>query len=201
MEEPILRVLESVGAMITDSHVIYESGLHGRAYVNKDALFAHVGTTSSLCKEIARRFRNEGVEAVIGPAIGGVILSQWVAHHLSHQNAREVISAYAEKHGDDFVIKRGYDKLIDGRRVLVVEDVITTGRSLRKVVQVARHVGGIVIGAGILCNRGGVTSGDLDVSWLDALVNVPMEAWAPENCPLCKEGVPINTDVGHGVSK
>ena len=93
----------------------------------------------------------------------------------------------------------GYDKFLPGRRVLVVEDVLTTGGSAKKVVELARAAGGKVIGLGVLCNRGGVTPHDVgDVPQLFALTNIPLEVWMEGDCPLCKQGVPVNTDIGKG---
>jgi len=138
---------------------------------------------------------------VIAPAIGGVILSQWTAHHLTEINGHEVFGVYAEKSegGDAFVIKRGYDKLIAGKNVLVVEDVLTTGGSAKKVVEATRAIGGKVIGLGVLCNRGGIKPQDVaHVPVLTALVNVRLDAWDEAVCPLCERGIPINTDVGRG---
>src|SRR3990167_9525772 len=156
-EQEVLQVLGKVGAVIADSHIVYTSGKHGTAYVNKDAIYPHTAETSSLCRAIAERFADDNVQVVIGPAIGGVILSQWTAHHLTEMNGHEVLGVYAEKSegGDNFVIKRGYDKLIAGKNVLVVEDVLTTGGSVRKVIEAVRALGGNVIGLGALCDRGG----------------------------------------------
>lgn len=200
-EQEVLVVLGKVGAVITDSHIVYTSSKHGTAYINKDAVYPHTKETSRLCRVIAERFADDGVEVVIAPAIGGVILSQWTAHHLSEMNGRKVLGIYAEKseNGDTFIIKRGYDKLIAGKRILVVEDVLTTGGSAKKVIEATRAIGGNVIGLGVLCNRGGITPQDVaDVSKLDALVNVTLEAWDEAMCPLCEQNVPINTDIGKG---
>ena len=200
-EQEILRVLGKLGAVIKDSHIVYTSGKHGTAYVNKDAIYPHTAETSRLCCAIAERFANDNVDVVIAPAIGGVILSQWTAHHLSELNGREVLGVYAEKSesGDDFVIKRGYDKLIVGKNVLVVEDVLTTGGSAKKVIEATRAIGGNVIGLGVLCNRGGIIPQDVaDVPKLTALVNVKLDAWDEVTCPLCEQNVPVNTDVGKG---
>lgn len=141
------------------------------------------------------------MEVVIAPAIGGVILSQWTAHHLTEMNGHEVFGVYAEKSegGDAFVIKRDYDKLIAGKNVLVVEDVLTTGGSAKKVIEATRAIGGNVIGLGVLCNRGGITPQDVaDVPKLTSLVNVKLDAWDEATCPLCEQNVPVNTDVGKG---
>lgn len=200
-EQEVLRILERVHGVITDSHVVYTSGKHGSAYVNKDAVYPHTKETSALCRALAKEFENLNVEVVIAPAIGGVILSQWVAYHLSETSGREVLGVYAEKAdtGEVFVIKRGYDRLVVGKRTLVVEDVLTTGGSARRVIEATRAAGGEVVGLGVLCNRGGVTSGDLaDPPKLFALVNVTLDAWDEAQCPLCAKGVPINTQVGKG---
>lgn len=200
-EQEVLQVLGKVGAVITNSHIVYTSGKHGTAYVNKDAVYPHTAETSRLCRSIAERFVDDNVQVVIAPAIGGVILSQWVAYHLTEMKCHEVFGVYAEKSddGEAFVIKRGYDKLITGRNVLVVEDVLTTGGSAKKVVEATRAIGGHVIGLGVLCNRGGVRPQDLaNVPKLTSLVNVEFDAWDEANCPLCAQQVPVNPDIGKG---
>lgn len=239
-EQRVLQLLGEVGAVITDSHIVYTSGKHGSAYVNKDAVFPHTKTTSALCQAIAEEFADDGVEVVVAPAIGGVILSQRVACHLTTITGREVLGVYAEQEErfvmeasrseiriplpegtfdrenekdaivlplgaklfvrmPAFIIKRGYNRLVPGKRVLVVEDVLTTGGSVKKVIEATRAIGGIVVGLGVLCNRGGITPQDVaDVPRLFALVNVKLDAWDEADCPLCAKGVPINTDVGKG---
>jgi orotate phosphoribosyltransferase len=194
------QLLARIGAVITGSHIVYTSGRHGTAYVNKDAIYPHTRETSQLCRAIAEAYRGDAVEVVLGPAVGGTILSQWVAHHLSEINGREVLAVYADKGEDDgFVIRRGYDKLMHGKRVLLVEDVLTTGGSAKKVVDAARGIGAEVVGLGAICNRGGVTAKDLgDIPRFTALLDVQLESWAENECPACRQGVPVNTSVGHG---
>lgn len=197
----MLEALRRVGGIIRDSHVVYTSGRHGSAYVNKDAIYPHTALTSDLCRAIAERFRDAGVDVCLAPAIGGVILSQWTAHHLTALTGREVLGVYAEKTADGagFVIKRGYDKLTSGKRVLVLEDVLTTGISVKRTVEAVRDVGGTVVGVGALCNRGGITPAELgDVPKLEALLSISLDSWEKADCPLCKKGVPLNTDVGKG---
>ena len=199
-EQEVLQVLGKVGAVI-HGHFVYRSGKHGPEYVNKDAVYPHTAETSRLCRAIAELFASDNVQVVIAPAIGGVILSQWAAHHLTKMNGYEVFGVYAEKSegGDTFVINRGYDKLICGKNVLVVEDVLTTGGSAKKVIEATRAKGGNVVGLGVLCNRGGITPQDVaDVPKLISLVNMRLVAWDESDCPLCKQNVPVNTDVGKG---
>ena len=200
-QEQIPFMLSAIGAIITDSHLVYTSGRHGSAYVNKDAIYPHTEFTSDLCRIIAEQLPEDGIEVVVAPAVGGVILSQWVAFHLSKLTGRQVLGLYAEKSesGDAFVIKRGYDRMIPGRRVLLVEDVLTTGGSIKKVGEVVRTLKGNIIGVAAICNRGAVTVEDLGgVPKLSAIMNVTLDSWSEEECPLCAQGVPINTDVGKG---
>lgn len=203
-EGDILATLERVNAIITDSHVVYTSGRHGSSYVNKDALYPHTAETSMICAHIAAHFRDAEVSVVAGPTVGGVIMAQWVAHHLSQLTNRPVLAVYAEETGTDDarrrVFRRGYDTLIAGNRVLVVEDVLTTGGSARQVISAARDAGGEVVGLGGLCNRGGLTAAALDVPAFLALLTVPLESWDAAECPFCQAGVPINTRVGKGAA-
>ncbi|MDP2665277.1 MAG: phosphoribosyltransferase family protein [bacterium] len=202
-ENDALKTLQGVGAVIANSHFVYTSWRHGSAYINKDALYPHTRETSMLCRAIAERFAADGVQVVIAPAVGGVILSTWTADFLTKMTLTEVLGVYADKatiDGEDgFVIKRGYEKIIPKKRVLVVEDLLTTGGSVLKVVKAVRAIGGEIIGVGVLCNRGGVTPADLgDVPRLVALTNIKMDSWDEADCSLCKQGVPINTSIGHG---
>ena len=197
-QDQALDLMRQVGAVLTNDHLVYTSGRHGSAYLNKDAIYPHTAATSALCAGIAAHFADRGVDAVIAPAVGGVILSQWTAHHLGAAGGQEVLGLYADKVGDDFVIRRGYDRHLPGRTVLVVEDVLTTGGSVRKVVDAVRALGGDVAGAGVLCNRGGVSADDLGVPEIHALVTVDFASWAEADCPLCATGVPVNTAVGKG---
>ncbi len=162
MQTDIFNLLASVGALITNDHLVYTSGRHGSSYVNKDALYPHTAATRAVCGVIAQFYAQANIEVVAGPTVGGVILAQWTAHQLSELNSREVLAIYAEESSVDGekqrVLRRGYDSLVVGRRVLVVEDILTTGGSARLVVEAITAAGGIVVGVGALCNRGAVTA-------------------------------------------
>ncbi len=198
----VMSTLERLGALITDSHIVYTSGRHGSAYLNKDALYPHTAETCDVCLHMARPFVGFTIEVVAGPTVGGVILAQWVAHHLSDYRYTPVLALYAEEEREGEtrrrVFRRGYDALLAGRRVLVVEDVLTTGGSARQVVEAVRAAGGKPVGVSALCNRGGITAETLGVSRLAAMVELSLESWDADTCPLCQEGVPINTSVGKG---
>jgi orotate phosphoribosyltransferase len=111
----------------------------------------------------------------------------------------EVLRIYAEKaDGGNFILKRGFDKLVTNKRVLVVEDILNTGGSVASVIRAVQDAGGTVVAVAAICNRGGVTADQLQVPQLVSLVNVTMESWEAKDCPLCRDNVPINTKVGHG---
>jgi len=195
------EALGKIHAFISNSHIVYTSGRHGSQYMNKDAIYPHTALTSQLCLEIAKRYETSGAEVVLAPALGGIILSQWVAFHLSQTTGKEVFGVYAERatEGDGFVLKRGYDEIVRGRKTLILEDVLTTGISVKRVVDLARKCGAEVIGVAALCNRGGITPKELsDVPRLESLIDVTFESFEEKDCPLCAKKVPINTQVGKG---
>ena len=197
----VLKMLAQADAVITDSHIVYTSGKHGSAYINKDAIYPYTSKISFLCRQLAESFINDGIEVVVAPAVGGIIMSQWVANGLTLLTHKEILSVYAEKsdNGETFTLKRGYDKIVFGKEVLIVEDVLNTGGSVIKVIDTVRRAGGIVAGVGALCNRGGVTEKSLGgIPKLVSLVSITLDAWEAEKCPLCAKKVPINTQVGKG---
>lgn len=197
--EEVLEVFKESKAIITESHIVYTSGKHGSSYINKDAVYPDPSRVSQLCASLAEKFRDLPVDLVIAPVIGGVILSQWLAFHLSKLLKRPILAVYAEKEEQGFAIKRGYADLVSGKKVLVVEDILNTGGSVRKVVEAVRAIGGEVLGVGALVNRGGVTSRELgEIPRLETLLKIDLEAWEEKDCPLCARKVPINTEVGKG---
>lgn len=195
----IKEILQSVNAVVICDHFVYTSELHGSAYVNKDAIYSDVLHMETIGKMIAEQCATP--EVVLGPAVGGALLAQWVAKAYSREDMlyRHVVPAvYADKDGDDFIIKRGYDKLIAGKKVLLVEDILNTGITLKKVIAAARQKGADIIGVGAICNRGEETAESLEVPWLRSLLDVPMITYPPDKCPLCRDEVPINEQLGHG---
>lgn len=198
-ESEVLDLLQKVGAF-RSGHFVFTSGRHSDSYVNKDALYPYTHDTSRLCKAMAERFTKKDIEVVVGPAIGAAILSQWVAYHLTEMQGEEVYGAYADKDGQGgFILKRGYDQIVRDKNVLVVEDLTTTGGSIKKVVETVRSAGGKVVGAIAIVNRGGVTKAEVgNPQEFQSLVNLHLESWEAAECELCKKEIPVNTDIGHG---
>lgn len=186
-------ILAETRAMLAGSHVVYTSGKHGSTYVNKDAVYPNTARVAELCRFLAEAAVPHRPEIVCGPAMGGIILAQWTGHHLG------LPAVYAEKTtGGGMVLRRGYDALVAGKRVLVVEDVLNTGGSIRETIAAVRAAGGDVVAAAALVNRGAVTAADVGAPVLVALLDVALDAWDADACPLCRDGVPVNTDVGKG---
>lgn len=203
MDQELIGILKRVGSVITDSHFVGTSGRHMSIYVNKDALFPHTAETSRVGEMLAEKNKDLPIDVVVGPALGGIILSQWTAFHLSRITGREILSVYTEKvpkgDGEDQVFRRSYDTLVKGKNVLVLEDTTATGGSVIKVVNTVRKTGGNVVQVCVMVNRDSraITSETIGApfTWL---AEIPAESYAEEECPLCASGVPINTSVGHG---
>jgi orotate phosphoribosyltransferase len=196
----VVDILKKVGAVITDSHFVYTSGKHGSVYVNKDAVYPHTAETSRIGELFAEKYKDMDIDVVAAPALGGIILSQWVAYHLSKLKGKEVLGVYTEKTADkQMIFTRGYDKLVKGKNVLVIEDLTTTGGSVRKVVDTVKAVGGNVVAVCVMVNRDPekVTSEVVGGSF-SALGILKASAFDEEVCPLCQKNIPINTNVGHG---
>lgn len=196
----VIDILKKVGGIITDSHIVYTSGKHGSVYLNKDALYPYPTYASRIGKLFAEKYKDEDIDIVAAPSLGGIILETWTAYHLSELQQKEILGVYTEKDAEkNQIFTRGYDKLVTGKRVLVIEDLANTGGSVKKVVESVRKIGGEVVAVCVMVNRSPeiVTTETIDAPF-DSLAIFPAEAWDQALCPLCKKGVPINTNVGHG---
>ena len=196
----IIQILKSVGAMITDSHFVFTSGKHGDIYINKDALYPHIDKVSQVGKMFAEKHKDLDIDVVVGPALGGIILSTWTAYHLSQIKGKEILGVYTEKdENKNQIFTRGYDKLVSGKNVLIVEDITNTGGSIKKVVNSVKEIGGNVVASCVMVNRDpdNITSETIGAPF-SALGTLKTTNYEEGECPLCKNNVPINTEVGHG---
>ncbi len=209
--DEIMGVFHRCDAIIEDSHIVYTSGRHGRAYVSKDTLYTYPGDTVILVEEMIRRIgircRTEPVGVIVAPAVAGALLGFVLAYkfeELNVQNGSFPRFAYVEKQSDgSMAFKRGYADVVLGlgkqnRPAWVAEDIVTTGCSVKKTVKAIEALGVEVAGVSALCNRGGVTAAELGVPVFEPLVDIQMDSWPEDECPMCAEGVKINTSVGHG---
>ena len=190
----IMQMFADVDAIITDSHFVYTSGRHSSVYVNKDALYVHTGIISQLCERMAEPYAAEQIDVVVGPVLGGIVLSQWVTQHLNARRiAGETLAVFVEKGSDglnkQFTFTRGYDQHIPGKNILVVEDILTTGGSARQAIEAVRQAGGHVVGLSVLCNRGNVQPSDIG----DVPIHALVETLAAD---LYRRRVPILPAIG-----
>ena len=198
--QDIISILKGTGAVMTDSHFVGTSGLHMSTYINKDALFPHVLQVELVSEMFAAKNKHLDIEVVAAPAIGGIILAQGTALALSRMYKKEVLAVFTEKNAEGSqVFTRGNDKYVKDKNVLVLEDLTTTGNSVKKVVENVRNAGGNVVGVSVMINKNPkeVTS-EMFGTTFSSLGDMPVETYDEKDCPLCKAKVPINISVGHG---
>src|SRR5438128_12457636 len=183
------RTFESAGAFLR-GHFVYTSGRHGAYYLVKFRSLEDPAATTELDGIIAERFRPLKPELVAGPTTGGIILAYEVARHLA------VDAVYVERgEPGGRVLRRGFE-ISPGSRVLVVDDVVTTGGSLVETQACIANAGGVVIGMGVLADR---TAGRAatDVPFF-ACLTVDFPSYPPEACPQCAAGIPVASPRGSG---
>jgi orotate phosphoribosyltransferase len=198
--EETLRILTEADAILDNDHFVYVSGDHGSGWIDKDAIYPHTERLERLCRDMADIVRGWGVEVVCGPATGGLLVAEWTAHELG------VLSIFAEHDPAPeghairgrFTLRRGYDQVVAGKRVLVVDDIVNTGLSLRQTAEAVGGAGAQVVGAACLVSRGNVDAAGLGVARYVYLLEYKIPAWPASACPLCQAGVPVNTRYAHG---
>ena len=176
-------LLAQRGALL-EGHFRLSSGRHSDRFVQKFRLLEDPALVQAVAEAIAARFREERATVVAGAAVGGIVLAYEVAKQLGTR------FVFVEKENGAPVLRRGFT--VDSNdRVLIVEDVVTTGLSVREVLGVVRASGADVIGAGVVIARAAI---DLDVP-VEALLEMPLQSHEASECPQCRDGVPI-TDPG-----
>ena len=179
--EAAAALLREVGALM-DGHFRLTSGRHSPAYVEKFRLLEHPRHTERLCRLIADRFRGERPELVAGPTTGGIILSYEVARLLGLRGI------FAEKAEGGRAFERGF-QVRPGERTLIVDDVLTTGGSIRDVIEAVRRADGAPIGVGVLVDRSGGRT-DFGLPFF-ACVELDLPTYAEGACPLCDAEAPL----------
>jgi orotate phosphoribosyltransferase len=177
--DEVLALLERRGAMLS-GHFRLSSGLHSDRFIQKFRIFEDPPTAEAICGALAERLRPARPSVVVSAAVGGIIPGYVVAKALG------VRDIFVEKEGGVPVLRRGF-AIAKAERVAVVEDVMTTGRSTAEVVRVVQAAGGEVVAIGAVVKRG-TPELALPVS---ALLELPLKDFAPEECPMCREGVAL----------
>lgn len=181
-KDQAIELFTKAGALM-EGHFRLTSGRHSNQYMQCAQVLQYPQYTEQLCRHLAEKFENDKVEVVIGPAMGGIIVSYEVARQL------KVPGIFCERQDGEMMLRRGFE-IESGQRVLVVEDVVTTGGSVDEVIKIVRDAGGMVVGVGVLVDR---SNGKVDFGVRkEAVLTMDIKSWEAEECPLCAEGkIPV----------
>ena len=163
-------------------HFRLTSGRHSDQYMQCAKVLQYPHFTETLCKDLAERFQEEKIDVVIGPAMGGII----VAYEMARQLKAKAI--FAERVNENLELRRGFC-IMPEDNVLIVEDVITTGGSIKEVIDLVRGTGVNIVGAALLVDR---SAGKVDLGVrTESLLSMEVISYEEEECPLCKENIPV----------
>lgn len=177
--EEILSIFRETGVML-EGHFQLTSGRHSDKYMQCARLFQYPDIAERFAKELADKFT--GIDLVAGPALGGIIIAYEVSRQLGVKNV------FAERENGAMTLRRGFE-IPRGARVLVVEDVVTTGGSVIEVIELVRALGGEVAGVGSIVDR---SDGKVNFGVpFAAVLSMEVESWEADKCPLCREGWPV----------
>jgi len=181
VSEDIEKLFEKSGALLK-GHFLLTSGLHSPVYWEKFRVLQFPRYTEQLCRMIADHYRDKDIQVVAGPTTGGIILSFEVARQLG------VRGIFAEKEGEERAFRRGFT-IAPGERVLIVDDILTTGSSVREVIDAVNKLNGRIVGIGVLVDR---SAHNVDFGYpLFACHRAAATAYKPEECPLCAQKIPL----------
>lgn len=179
-KERALEILKEAGVLL-EGHFLLTSGRHSGRYLQCARIFRNTRYSEELCAALAAQFKDDRVDIVIGPALGAVQMAYEVSRALGCENF------FAEREDGTMTLRRGF-AIEPGQRVLVVEDVVTTGGSVREVLEIVRQAGGEIVGVGSIVDR---TGGRIDFGVpFHSVISMEVESYEPSECPLCKAGAP-----------
>ena len=181
--EEVMKKFEEAGA-IQKGHFKLTSGVHSDTYIQCAQIMQHPEFMHNLCSELGKKFRGDDIDVIVGPAIGGIIM----AHVMARVLGPWVRAIFTERENGKMTLRRSFE-INEGEKVLVVEDVTTTGSSVREVIDIVKSRQGKVVGVGVLIDRSG---GEVDFGIkTEKLLTVDIKTYLPEECPLCKKGIPV----------
>ncbi|NNE42942.1 MAG: orotate phosphoribosyltransferase [Gemmatimonadetes bacterium] len=180
-KETLMELFRESGAL-QRGHFELSSGLHSDVYFQSALVLQQPERAEVLGRALGAVLRDVNPDVVVGPALGGIIIAWEVARAL------EVRGIFTERKDGKMSLRRGF-RLNEGERVLVVEDVVTTGRSTRETVEVLEAAGGEVVGVASIVDRSGANV-EFGVPF-QSLMSLPVQAWEPSQCPLCREGTAL----------
>lgn len=179
--EEIKKIFIDSGALL-EGHFRLTSGRHSDRYIQCARVLMEPNYTAALCGHLAEAFKDEAVDLVVGPAMGGIVISYEMARQLG------VPSLFTERVDGKMTLRRNF-VIEPGQKVLVVEDVVTTGGSVKEVIDIVRENGGVVVGVALLVDR---SNGKVDLgARVEACLSMDVKSYEADECPLCKAGLPI----------
>ena len=177
----LLTLLKESGAML-EGHFLLSSGRHSDVYIEKFRILENPYALDDVCREMAEIVKDQNIELVLGAAIGGILISGGVGRHLG------VKHIFCERVNGSMKLRRGFS-IAKGQRIVIVEDIITTGGSVVELIELAEKQGAEIVHVVNLVDR---SSGDVVFGVPStALLTIPSESWEPENCLFCKQGIAI----------
>ncbi|HBU13215.1 MAG TPA: orotate phosphoribosyltransferase, partial [Clostridiales bacterium] len=178
--EEIIQIFKEKEVML-EGHFLLTSDRHSGQYMQCAKLFQYADVSALICRQLAEQFSDIEIDIVAGPAIGGIIMAYEMGRQLDVKNV------FAERENGAMTFRRGFT-IPNGANVLVTEDVVTTGGSVKEVMELIRRMGGNVAGVGCVVDR---SNGAVDFGVpFRAALSMEVVSYAPEECPLCKSGVP-----------
>lgn len=177
-QEQALDCYRKTGAILK-GHFKLTSGRHSDTYMQSAKLFIDTKQSEIVCKALAEKLAGEKIDLVVSPAIGGILMGYEVARQLGVPNI------FAERENGEMTLRRGF-AIEKGTKVVVVEDVVTTGGSVKEVVRLVQGMGAEVVAVASLVDR---SNGNVDfgVKYVN-LISMEVTSYEPDECPLCKEG-------------
>lgn len=182
--DQVLSIFTDTGALL-EGHFLLTSGLHSNQYFQCAKVLQYPDHCESVCRVIADHFRTHRVDVVVAPAMGGIVVAQEVGRQLG------VRTIFAERKEGVMQIRRGF-AIAAGERVLVCEDVVTTGGSVQEVINLVLERRGVLIGVACIVDRsGGTVRFDRAPEALVSVLRMNAVTYKPDTCPLCAQGIPV----------
>ncbi len=181
IEKNVQNILKESGAILK-GHFLLSSGSHSDTYIQCAKVLQHPKYTEYLATLIAEKFRRELPDIVIGPAMGGIIFAYEVAKKMG------VRAIFSERENGSMSLRRGF-QILKGEKVLIVEDVVTTGRSVFEVMELVKAANGELIGIGAIIQRG-KDAPNFGIRF-EPLTKMEIATYPPGECPMCREGLPL----------
>ncbi len=177
--DEVIKILKESN-VLKEGHFILTSGRHSEQYMQMANVLQYPDKTEILCRGLAEQFNDEKIDIVVSPAIGGILVGYELSRVLGVKNI------FCERENGMMTLRRGF-QIEPGQRVLVVEDVVTTGGSVKEVIQVVEEAGGQIVGVGVLVDR---SKGKAAFGYpFKSLLSIDIKSYDENECPMCMKGI------------